>query len=280
MNEIEIFKNDRNERAFMNFINSTEFNVLVDSDLEICLEYYKNICNYIKYVTSTINKNNATKLSEKWVLRNLIDDMLLDKSLEENQFAFVYFIRNTETGYVKIGKTKDIQKRIKDIERTFHFLGQNKNKLVLEAIVLCPLYVNSKKLEKYFHNYFESYHINGEWYDVSFDEICDSIIIDFDVNGVLVSIENGSSLLDDENFSEYSIMESNCELRNIIQMKYIIKFSGEFGVFSIFDYLKYMNFKSDKVYSEDLYKFIRNGNAQNLYDNVKNKITELLNFLS
>jgi hypothetical protein len=280
MNEIEIFKNARNERAFMNFINSTEFNVLVVSDLEICLEYYKNICNYIKYVTSTINKNNATKLSEKWVLRNLIDDMLLDKSLEENQFAFVYFIRNTETGYVKIGKTKDIQKRIKDIERTFHFLGQNKNKLVLEAIVLCPLYVNSKKLEKYFHNYFESYHINGEWYDVSFDEICDSIIIDFDVNGVLVSIENGSSLLDDENFSEYSIMESNCELRNIIQMKYIIKFSGEFGVFSIFDYLKYMNFKSDKVYSEDLYKFIRNGNAQNLYDNVKNKITELLNFLS
>ena len=280
MNEIEIFKNARNERAFMNFINSTEFNVLVDSDLEICLEYYKNICNYIKYVTSTINKNNATKLSEKWVLRNLIDDMLLDKSLEENQFAFVYFIRNTETGYVKIGKTKDIQKRIKDIERTFHFLGQNKNELVLEAIVLCPLYVNSKKLEKYFHNYFESYHINGEWYDVSFDEICDSIIIDFDVNGVLVSIENGSSLLDDENFSEYSIMESNCELRNIIQMKYIIKFSGEFGVFSIFDYLKYMNFKSDKVYSEDLYKFIRNGNAQNLYDNVKNKITELLNFLS
>lgn len=280
MNEIEIFKNARNERAFMNFINSTEFNVLVDSDLEICLEYYKNICNYIKYVTSTINKNNATKLSEKWVLRNLIDDMLLDKSLEENQFAFVYFIRNTKTGYVKIGKTKDIQKRIKDIERTFHFLGQNKNKLVLEAIVLCPLYVNSKKIEKYFHNYFESYHINGEWYDVSFDEICDSIIIDFDVNGVLVSIENGSSLLDDENFSEYSIMESNCELRNIIQMKYIIKFSGEFGVFSIFDYLKYMNFKSDKVYSEDLYKFIRNGNAQNLYDNVKNKITELLNFLS
>lgn len=280
MNEIEIFKNARNERAFMNFINSTEFNVLVDSDLEICLEYYKNICNYIKYVTSTINKNNATKLSEKWVLRNLIDDMLLDKSLEENQFAFVYFIRNTETGYVKIGKTKDIQKRIKDIERTFHFLGQNKNKLVLETIVLCPLYVNSKKLEKYFHNYFESYHINGEWYDVSFDEICDSIIIDFDVNGVLVSIENGSSLLDDENFSEYSIMESNCELRDIIQMKYIIKFSGEFGVFSIFDYLKYMNFKSDKVYSEDLYKFIRNGNAQNLYDNVKNKITELLNFLS
>ncbi len=280
MNEIEIFKNARNERAFMNFINSTEFNALVDSDLEICLEYYKNICNYIKYVTSTINKNNATKLSEKWVLRNLIDDMLLDKSLEENQFAFVYFIRNTETGYVKIGKTKDIQKRIKDIERTFHFLGQNKNKLVLEAIVLCPLYINSKKLEKYFHNYFESYHINGEWYDVSFDEICDSIIIDFDVNGVLVSIENGSSLLDDENFSKYSIMESNCELRDIIQMKYIIKFSGEFGVFSIFDYLKYMNFKSDKVYSEDLYKFIRNGNAQNLYDNVKNKITELLNFLS
>ena len=96
MNEIEIFKNARNERAFMNFINSTEFNALVDSDLEICLEYYKNICNYIKYVTSTINKNNATKLSEKWVLRNLIDDMLLDKSLEENQFAFVYFIRNTE----------------------------------------------------------------------------------------------------------------------------------------------------------------------------------------
>ena len=280
MNEIEIFKNARNERAFMNFINSTEFNALVDSDLEICLEYYKNICNYIKYVTSTINKNNATKLSEKWVLRNLIDDMLLDKSLEENQFAFVYFIRNTETGYVKIGKTKDIQKRIKDIERTFHFLEQNKNKLVLEAIVLCPLYINSKKLEKYFHNYFESYHINGEWYDVSFDEICDSIIIDFDVNGVLVSIENGSSLLDDENFSEYSIMESNCKLRDIIQMKYIIKFSGEFGVFSIFDYLKYMNFKSDKVYSEDLYKFIRNGNAQNLYDNVKNKITELLNFLS
>lgn len=37
MNEIEIFKNARNERAFMNFINSTEFNVLVDSDLEICL---------------------------------------------------------------------------------------------------------------------------------------------------------------------------------------------------------------------------------------------------
>lgn len=102
MNEIETAINAKNKRAFMNFINSTEFNVLVDTDLEICLEYYKNICNYIKYITDTANKKNATNLSEKWVLRNLIDDMLLDKSVEENQFAFVYFIRNTETGYVKI----------------------------------------------------------------------------------------------------------------------------------------------------------------------------------
>lgn len=95
-----------------------------------------------------------------------------------------------------------------------------------------------------------------------------------------MSIEDGSSLLDDENFSEYSIMESNDKLRDIIQMKYIIEFSGEFGVFSIVDYLRYMNFKSDKVDSEDLYKFVLNGGVQNIDSKIKSKITELLNFLS
>lgn len=281
MNEIEKNLVPQNKRIFKEFINSSEFNKYIDLRLESSLIYYKYVNEYVKSVTDTTNQEFSADFSNNFYLEMLIHKMLMDRSIEENQFEFVYFIRNTETGYVKIGKTKNIQKRLKDLERTFPFLGQNKNNLVLEAIIWCPLHVKSIDVEKYFHNFYKNFHINGEWYNISREQISDNLIVDFATNGVLVVVEDGSYNFNEKNSCVYRLMEEdNSKLRDVIRAKYVIEFSAKFGLVNIVDCLNYMNIERNKVYSEDLYKFILNGGVQKLDSKIKNKITESLNFLN
>jgi hypothetical protein len=79
----------------------------------------------------------------------------------------VYFIES-EFGW-KIGKTKNIRKR----KNVFDV------KLPFEYAVRCQIKTHRKTyVERYFHNYFKDRLINGEWYDITDDDIIAAVKTD------------------------------------------------------------------------------------------------------
>lgn len=83
----------------------------------------------------------------------------LEKGLSE---GYVYFIRGEGTNYFKIGKTKDVEKRKKELQCGCPF------NLVAFATIEC---YDMDGLEKAFHQYFSNSLKNGEWFELSYEDI-------------------------------------------------------------------------------------------------------------
>ena len=85
---------------------------------------------------------------------------------------FVYLIRCEENNYYKIGITKNIQRRLKQIQTS-----------TPDKIYLVEKYESkySNKIEKALHNFLVAYHRNNEWFELpleeelKFIEMCKSI---------------------------------------------------------------------------------------------------------
>ena len=85
----------------------------------------------------------------------------------------VYLIRNIDNGLLKIGKASDINRRFKEIKRSFKFCGNMPN-LNIECYIE---YKNNSELEAYFHNTFESNRIQNEWFNIkNHQTVLDSIV--------------------------------------------------------------------------------------------------------
>ena len=80
----------------------------------------------------------------------------------ENNSEFVYFIKNTETNRFKIGRTKNVEERLCQLQTG------NDCPLVLYKIIPSE---NSAELETSLHNKFADYHIRGEWFSISEEQI-------------------------------------------------------------------------------------------------------------
>ncbi len=82
---------------------------------------------------------------------------------------FIYLIRCEENSYYKIGITKNIQKRIKEIQTG-----------TPDKIYLIDSYESeyARQIEIALHNFFKSEHRNNEWFELSikdeirFKELC------------------------------------------------------------------------------------------------------------
>lgn len=82
----------------------------------------------------------------------------------------VYFIKNEYTGLIKIGKTKHVIARFKQLLSMFknHF-GVNNG---LKIIGIIPIFDGSEyKIETYLHKKYNDYRTFGEWFDIDFDLI-------------------------------------------------------------------------------------------------------------
>lgn len=75
---------------------------------------------------------------------------------------YIYLIQSKETGQFKIGKSKNVKKRIKQLQTG------NSGELVLVDSFFTK-YAN--KLEKYLHNIFSYEKTMGEWFSLSFSDI-------------------------------------------------------------------------------------------------------------
>ena len=82
---------------------------------------------------------------------------------------FIYLIESLETGQFKIGKAKNVERRLKNLQT-----GNGGKLIIVEKFKSC--YVN--KLETYLHNIFKHEKTVGEWFTfshgdvVKFKEIC------------------------------------------------------------------------------------------------------------
>jgi hypothetical protein len=74
----------------------------------------------------------------------------------------VYIIHATNTTHYKIGRSGDVDKRIKGIQTS------NANKIKLIRLFECK---NSIMLEKHLHNVFEKNRMEGEWFNFNNDEL-------------------------------------------------------------------------------------------------------------
>lgn len=161
----------------LNCLVSTEiFESILDEKVKTNLIYYNWLKEYLG------NKGEVTFLRNIEYVNNC-------RMIDENkQISIVYFIRNQYTGLLKIGKTNNLPRRIKEIKNTFTFLGMDTQELVLEAISYCPYGMNNTDVEKYYHHKFKENRINGEWFDITYEDLQCNLIVDYVINGVLVSI--------------------------------------------------------------------------------------------
>lgn len=80
---------------------------------------------------------------------------------------------NSDKLYIKIGCSKNIDNRIKQISRSFRFNG-NSDELDIFQTIPCKQY---KKLEKTLHTILKAYRCVGEWFEVSEDKLNERLMM-------------------------------------------------------------------------------------------------------
>lgn len=80
--------------------------------------------------------------------------------------GYVYFVKSTETNFVKIGRTTNLKSRIKSMQTVSPF--------ELELFASYET-TDSEAEEILAHDFFEDHHKRGEWFEISDCEILDFI---------------------------------------------------------------------------------------------------------
>ena len=256
-------------------ISSEDFENAVDKIIENKMYYYNWLKNNIN--PKQLLNCEDIDFSFNYALDYVYRCMLMDN---EHKTSVVYFIRNKYNGLLKIGKTNDLQRRINEIESCFNFLGLDTNELAVEAISYCPYGMNNGKVETYYHNLFKEKRKIGEWFDVSYDELLDSLFVNYIINGVLVTVEdtyyfpNGVKKLKlAEN--DYKLLKK--EVTNELKEKV----SKQLGILNT-DIYNIFNRNNNITYSEDLFNYImslNSSNDTNLDNKIKKDIENILSFI-
>ena len=256
-------------------ISSEDFENAVDKIIENKMYYYNWLKNNIN--PKQLLNCEDIDFSFNYALNYVYRCMLMDN---EHKTSVVYFIRNKYNGLLKIGKTNDLQRRINEIESCFNFLGLDTNELAVEAISYCPYGMNNDKVETYYHNLFKEKRKIGEWFDVSYDELLDSLFVNYIINGVLVTVEdtyyfpNGVKKLKlAEN--DYKLLKK--EVTNELKEKV----SKQLGILNT-DIYNIFNRNNNITYSEDLFNYIMSLNSSsdtNLDNKIKKDIENILSFI-
>ena len=266
---------EQRKDALNKIISSEDFENTVDKIIENKMSYYNWLKNNIK--PKQLLNCEDIDFSFNYALDYVYRCMLMDS---EHKTSIVYFIRNKYNGLLKIGKTNDLQRRINEIESCFNFLGLDTNELAVEAISYCPYGMNNGKVETYYHNLFKEKRKIGEWFDVSYDELLNSLFVDYIINGVLVTVEdtyyfpNGVKKLKlAEN--DYKLLKK--EVTNELKEKV----SKQLGILNT-DIYNIFNRNNNITYSEDLFNYIMSLNSSsdtNLDNKIKKDIENILSFI-
>lgn len=97
--------------------------------------------------------------SDKWYLET--SQSIFNSFSESNSLGYVYFLRGKTYPYIKIGKSKDLNTRVRTLET-------NLGKLTILGFIYCEDY---DLLEKKLHSQFKEKRKHGEWFDLNSSEV-------------------------------------------------------------------------------------------------------------
>ena len=256
-------------------ISSEDFENAVDKIIENKMYYYNWLKNNIN--PKQLLNCEDIDFSFNYALNYVYRCMLMDN---EHKTSVVYFIRNKYNGLLKIGKTNSLQRRINEIENCFNFLGLDTNELVVEAISYCPYGMNNGKVETYYHNLFKEKRKIGEWFDVSYDELLNSLFVDYIINGVLVTVEDTYDF--PNGVKKLKLAENDYKLlKKEVTNELKEKLSKQLGILNT-DISNIFNRNNNITYSEDLFNYImslNSSNDTNLDNKIKKDIENILSFI-
>lgn len=116
--------------------------------------------------------DNCNKVLETYC--NQINYAYLVKNIVEDKFSntnMVYFLKNLDTGLIKIGKTRNIKQRMNEIRATSLQVGYKPSQYKLLGVIYAPLKdgcsFNHTKLERQLHEKFKDKRVLGEWFRIS-----------------------------------------------------------------------------------------------------------------
>jgi hypothetical protein len=94
---------------------------------------------------------------------------------------YIYLIRCSENNFYKIGISKNVERRLKQIQTS----SPNK-------IYLIHKYQSqyASKIEKAMHNFFKVYHRNNEWFELSLSEEMKFIDMCLSIENNIIYLEN------------------------------------------------------------------------------------------
>ena len=266
---------EQRKDALNKIISSEDFENTVDKIIENKMSYYNWLKNNIK--PKQLLNCEDIDFSFNYALDYVYRCMLMDS---EHKTSVVYFIRNKYNGLLKIGKTNDLQRRINEIENCFNFLGLDTNELVVEAISYCPYGMNNGKVETYYHNLFKEKRKIGEWFDVSYDELLNSLFVDYIINGVLVTVEDTYDF--PNGVKKLKLAENDYKLlKKEVTNELKEKVSKQLGILNT-DIYNIFNRNNNITYSEDLFNYImslNSSNDTNLDNKIKKDIENILSFI-
>ena len=266
---------EQRKDALNKIISSKDFENTVDKIIENKMSYYNWLKNNIK--PKQLLNCEDIDFSFNYALDYVYRCMLMDS---EHKTSVVYFIRNKYNGLLKIGKTNDLQRRINEIESCFNFLGLDTNELAVEAISYCPYGMNNGKVETYYHNLFKEKRKIGEWFDVSYDELLNSLFVDYIINGVLVTVEDTYDF--PNGVKKLKLAENDYKLlKKEVTNELKEKVSKQLGILNT-DIYNIFNRNNNITYSEDLFNYIMSLNSTNdtnLDNKIKKDIENILSFI-
>ena len=266
---------EQRKDALNKIISSKDFENTVDKIIENKMSYYNWLKNNIN--PKQLLNCEDIDFSFNYALDYVYRCMLMDS---EHKTSVVYFIRNKYNGLLKIGKTNDLQRRINEIESCFNFLGLDTNELAVEAISYCPYGMNNDKVETYYHNLFKEKRKIGEWFDVSYDELLNSLFVDYIINGVLVTVEDTYDF--PNGVKKLKLAENDYKLlKKEVTNELKEKVSKQLGILNT-DIYNIFNRNNNITYSEDLFNYImslNSSNDTNLDNKIKKDIENILSFI-
>ena len=266
---------EQRKDALNKIISSKDFENTVDKIIENKMSYYNWLKNNIK--PKQLLNCEDIDFSFNYALDYVYRCMLMDS---EHKTSVVYFIRNKYNGLLKIGKTNDLQRRINEIESCFNCLGLDTNELAGEAISYCPYGMNNGKVETYYHNLFKEKRKIGEWFDVSYDELLNSLFVDYIINGVLVTVEDTYDF--PNGVKKLKLAENDYKLlKKEVTNELKEKVSKQLGILNT-DIYNIFNRNNNITYSEDLFNYIMSLNSSsdtNLDNKIKKDIENILSFI-
>ena len=266
MNNISI---EQRREAFNVFLKSDEFNDALEKIVNNRYSYYEWIRKYVSCGNNEITDNI---IDERF--NHIYRNMIMDNNMVKNT-SLIYFIRNKSNGLLKIGKTNNLSRRIGEIKKCFNFLGMEEQNIELEAITYCPFNMNNSQVESYYHNLFKAYRVQGEWFNVTYQQLFENLEIRMIIGKTLIEIAEPLEFPKGVKNIKF-IEKDKTKLREVVKDELIKRFSKYFDLSNedIFHYL--LNIKDNYISPKDLYDYLMNVENLNLEEKIFYKINEIL----